>query len=44
MKHQKAFFDITEKVGNLKQTMLAQATELDNQFQAVMQKAFEGAF
>lgn len=40
---QKAFLRITQKVETLKQKMLAQSEEMENQFQALMQKAFKGA-
>jgi type I restriction enzyme S subunit len=39
---QKRFALIVEKTESIKQTMLAQLTELETQFQALMQKAFKG--
>jgi type I restriction enzyme S subunit len=39
---QNQFVSIVEKVELLKHTMLTQSEELENQFQALMQKAFKG--
>jgi type I restriction enzyme S subunit len=40
---QNQFAEIVKKTESLKQKMLVQSEELENQFQALMQKAFKGA-
>ncbi|BFT94108.1 MAG: hypothetical protein MNSN_05210 [Minisyncoccus archaeiphilus] len=42
IEEQKQYLQIKKKIGLIKQSMLAQSMELENQFQSLMQKAFKG--
>ena len=42
IEEQKQYLQIKEKIELIKQSMLAQSMELENQFQSLMQKAFKG--